>query len=319
MSGFHQPVLLNEVIKYLAVKKNGKYIDATVGGGGHAQAICNLGGQILGLDCDPEALDSAREYLSSFAPQNGASEGLKSTACPPRQNFGENLGGVNASWRLLSGNFKDLAKIAAEAGWVKVDGILFDLGVSSHQLESLERGFSFHSEAPLDMRMDPTLVVTAADLINGLTGKELEKLFWEMSEEYRFKRLARAIVEARRLKPIKTGQELVEIIIKAVGGRGKIHPATRVFQALRIVVNDELNNLRQALPQALSILNKDGRLVVISFHSGEDRIVKNLFKQMAVEGKLAIMTEKPIGPREEELKLNPRSRSAKLRAAEKLL
>jgi len=303
ISEFHQPVLLNEVIKYLAVKRDGKYIDATVGGGGHSKAICQLGGQILGLDCDPEALNSAREYLT--------------TACPPRQNFEENLGGVNASWRLLSGNFKDLAKIAAEAGWVKVDGILFDLGVSSHQLESLERGFSFRSEAPLDMRMDPTLTVTAADLINGLTGKELEKLFWEMSEEHRFKRLARAIVEARRLKPIKTGRELVEIIIKAVGGRGKIHPATRVFQALRIVVNDELNNLRQALPQALSILSKDGRLVVISFHSGEDRIVKNFFKQMAVEGKLAIMTEKPIGPTLEEQKLNPRSRSAKLRAAKR--
>jgi len=314
MSRFHQPVLLNEVIKYLAVKKNGKYIDATVGGGGHSKAICQLGGQILGLDCDPEALNSAREYLSSFALQNGASEGLKSTACPSRSVY---MNVTNASWRLLSGNFKDLAKIVAEAGWVKVDGILFDLGVSSHQLESLERGFSFRSEAPLDMRMDPTLTVTAADLINGLTGKELEKLFWEMSEEYRFKRLARAIVEARRLKPIKTGQELVEIIIKAVGDRGKIHPATRVFQALRIVVNDELNNLRQALPQALSILSKDGRLVVISFHSGEDRIVKKFFKQMTDERKLEIITKKPIGPTLEEQKLNPRSRSAKLRAAKR--
>jgi len=300
MSNFHQPVLLNEVIKYLAVKRDGKYIDATVGGGGHAQAVCNLGGQILGLDCDPEALNSAREYLT--------------TACPPHSC---KLNVVNASWRLVSGNFKDLAKIAAEAGWVKVDGVLFDLGVSSHQLESLERGFSFHSEAPLDMRMDPTLTVTAADLINGLTGRELEKLFWEMSEEIHFKRLARAIVEARRLRPIKTGRELVEIIIKAVGGRGKIHPATRVFQALRIVVNDELNNLRQALPQALSILSKDGRLVVISFHSGEDRIVKKFFKQMADGGKLIIMTEKPIGPTLEEQKLNPRSRSAKLRAAKR--
>ena len=297
MVKFHEPVLLNEVIKYLAVKKNGKYIDATVGGGGHSKAICQLGGQILGLDCDPEALNSAREYLT--------------TACPPHSC---KLNVVNASWRLLSGNFKDLAKIAAEAGWVKVDGILFDLGVSSHQLESLERGFSFRSEAPLDMRMDPTLTVTAADLINGLTGKELEKLFWEMSEEYRFKRLARAIVEARRLKPIKTCQELVEIIIKAVGGRGKIHPATRVFQALRIVVNDELNNLRQVLPQALSILNKDGRLVVISFHSLEDRLVKLALK----DKRLRVITKKPVLATITQVRFNRRARSAKLRIAEKL-
>lgn len=302
MAEFHKPVLLNEVIQYLAVKKDGKYIDATVGGGGHAKEVCQLGGQLLGIDFDPEALNSAREYLT--------------TACPsPTQGRGS-----NASWRLVSGNFKDLKQVALASDFTKVDGILFDLGVSSHQLTSPERGFSFQSEALLDMRMDPTLSVTAADLINGLTQKELEKLFWEMSEEFYFKRLAKAIIEARRLKPIKTARELSEIIIKVLGRwKGKIHPATKVFQALRIVVNDELNNLRQALPQTLELLNDGGRLVIISFHSGEDRIVKRFFKEMEKEDKLKILTEKPIGAKEEELKLNPRSRSAKLRAAERTI
>jgi len=303
MVKFHEPVLLNEVIKYLAVKKNGKYIDATVGGGGHSKAICQLGGQILGLDCDPEALNSAREYLT--------------TACPPHSC---KLNVVNASWRLLSGNFKDLAKIAAEAGWVKVDGILFDLGVSSHQLESLERGFSFRSEAPLDMRMDPSLEVTAADLVNGLNKGELAELFWKLGEERYARRVAEAICRRREKALITTCNQLAEIILKARPPRGRFdrtHPATRVFQALRIAVNDELNNLRQALPQTLELLGNGGRLVIISFHSGEDRIVKKFFNQMADERKLEIMTKKPIGPTLEEQKLNPRSRSAKLRAAKR--
>jgi len=300
MVKFHEPVLLNEVIKYLAVKKDGKYIDATVGGGGHAKEVCQFKGQLLGLDVDPEALNSAREYLT--------------TACPvPMLSRGS-----NASWRLVSGNFKDLKQIALNNDFAKVDGILFDLGVSSHQLESPERGFSFQSEAPLDMRMDPNLAVTAQDLVNGLTQKELEKLFWGMSQEYHFKRLAKAIVESRRLKPIKTGRELSEIIIKAIGrGKSKIHPATKVFQALRMIVNDEMNNLRQALPQALELLNDSGRLVIISFHSGEDRIAKQFFKNGEEQSRLKILTAKPIGPTLEEIKQNPRSRSAKLRAAEK--
>lgn len=292
MSEFHKPVLLNEVIKYLAIKKKGKYIDATVGGGGHAKAVCQLGGKLLGLDCDPEALNSARGYLS--------------TACP-------------ASWRLLSGNFKDLARIAAEAGWGKVDGILFDLGISSHQLESPKRGFSFRFNAPLDMRMDPGLAVTAADLINGLNKGELEKLFLKLGEEKQARLFAEAIVNARRLEPIKTCQELADLIGRTSGRRqAKIHPATRVFQALRMAVNDELNSLRQALPQTLELLKDKGRLIVISFHSGEDRIVKQFFKEMESEGKLKILTAKPIIPTAEELKINPRSRSAKFRAAEKI-
>jgi 16S rRNA (cytosine1402-N4)-methyltransferase len=300
MKEFHQPVLLKETIEYLAVRKEGKYIDATVGGGGHSALICQLGGKVLGLDCDPEALDSARKYLS--------------TACPA-----PTLGrGLNTSWRLVSGNFKDLKQIALANDFAQVDGIFFDLGVSSYQLGKPKRGFSFNSQEPLDMRMDPSLTLTAQDLINGLGKRELEKLFWELGGEIQSRRLARFIVEARKKRPIKTCQELSEIIVKAIGNRrGKIHPATKVFQALRIAVNDELNNLRQALPQAVELLGHEGRLVVISFHSGEDRIVKQFFKKMEGLKKLKILTKKPITPSEEEKKNNPRSRSAKLRAAEK--
>ncbi len=302
MSEFHQPVLLNEVIQYLAVKKRGKYIDATVGGGGHAKEILKHGGQLLGIDCDPEALSSAREYLS--------------TACPVSR-INRN---ANTPWRLALGNFKDLKKIALAFDFNEVEGILFDLGISSHQLTTPSRGFSFNSEALLDMRMDPNLTVTAADLVNGLTKRELEKLFTVFGQEYFARKIARAIVENRQKKPIKTCNELAEIILKVRGKSGRFdrtHPATRVFQALRIAVNDELNNLRQALPQALEILKSKGRLVVISFHSGEDRIVKHFLREMELQDRLTILTKKPIRPSEKEKKENPRSRSAKLRAAEK--
>jgi len=230
---------------------------------------------------------------------------LSSTACP-------------ASWRLVKGNFKDLARIARENDFVPVDGVLLDLGVSFYQLKTPERGFSFNLEGPLDMRMDPDLKVNAADLINGLNKGELEELFWKLGEERSARRLAEAIVEDRRLKPISTCQQLVEIILKVKPRRGKIHPATQVFQALRMVVNDELNNLKEALPGALEILKTGGRLAVISFHSGEDRIVKYFFKEKAEEGKLKIITKKPIKPNWEEIKENPRSRSAKLRIGEKI-
>ncbi len=300
MNSFHQPVLLKETVEALKVKKEGRYLDGTVGGGGHAQAILKLGGQILGIDYDPEALTSARQYLT--------------TACPFPIKSRES----NAAWRLVRGNFKGLASIAQENDFVPVDGVLLDLGVSLYQLKTPERGFSFNLEGPLDMRMDPHLKVTAADLINGLGKKELEKLFAKLGEEKMAKRLAQTIVEARRLKLILTSSQLVEIILKVKSRRGKTHPATQVFQALRMAVNDELNNLKEALPEALSILKSKGRLAVISFHSGEDRIVKYFLKEKAEEGKLKIITKKPIKPSWEEIKENPRSRSAKLRVAEKI-
>lgn len=302
MSEFHQPVLLNEAIEYLAIKKGSKYIDATVGGGGHAQAILKLEGKILGLDCDPEAIARAREYLS--------------TACPVPTICRND----NASWRLARGNFKDLSKIAKRAGFTQVDGVLFDLGVSSYQLETPQRGFSFSSGVALDMRMDPDLEVTAADLINGLTKNELEKLFSKISQEHYSRRIAEAICRARRIKPIETCNELAEIIVKARPKRERFdrtHPATRCFQALRIAVNDELNNLKKALPQAVNLLKPKGRLVLISFHSGEDRIVKQFLRESEKKGKIRIITKKPIRPTQREVKRNPQSRSAKLRVGER--
>lgn len=300
---FHLPALLNEVVGFLNIKKSGKYIDATVGGGGDAQAILKLEGEVLGIDCDPEAIKSAGEYLSF--------------ACPPRSVY---MNVANTSWRLVRGNFKDLRKIALANDFGKVDGILFDLGISSHQLETPERGFSFNLAGPLDMRMDPDLEVTAADLVNGLNKGELKELFSKLGQEHHAGRIAEAICRARGKAPIKTCNQLAEIIIKTWPKKGKfarIHPATRVFQALRIAVNDELNNLRQTLPQAVEILNPGGRLVVISFHSGEDRIVKQFLKDRQKDGEVQILTKKPVRPTKQEIEQNPRSRSAKLRAAEK--
>ena len=218
---------------------------------------------------------------------------------------------------LVRGNFAHLQEIAQECGFDQVAGILFDLGVSTHQLLTQERGFSFTSDALLDMRMDPDLGVAAADLVNGLRKEELYELFHKLGEERFAWRIARVIVRARSLRPIRTGKELAGVIAGAKPKRkrfGRIHPATRCFQALRIAVNDELNNLKAALPQAVNLLKPGGRLVVISFHSLEDRIVKNFLKG---ESALKILTKKPIKPSEEEVEINPRSRSAKMRVGEK--
>ncbi|HUS59870.1 MAG TPA: 16S rRNA (cytosine(1402)-N(4))-methyltransferase RsmH [Nevskiaceae bacterium] len=293
MARFHKPVLLKEIINYLKVIRGEKYIDATIGGGGHAQQILSLGGKILGIDCDPEAIKAAGRCLP--------------TACP-------------TSWRLVQGNFVHLKKIAEKNKYTGVAGILFDLGVSTYQLETPKRGFSFKLEGPLDMRMDPSLSVTAADLVNGLNKGELDELFSKLGQEHYSRRIAEAICRARRLKPIKASNELAEIIAKVRSKRGfiRLHPATRCFQALRIAVNDELNNLKNALPQALDLLKLGGRLVVISFHSGEDRIVKQFFRKKDEAGELRILTKKPVRPTQEEVGKNPRSRSAKLRAGEKI-
>lgn len=298
MNRVHIPVLKTEVINFLAVKPDKKYIDTTVGGGGHAEAILKEGGEILGLDLDPKALEIAEKHLVS--------------ACPADR----------CRWRLAHGNFAELKKIAQDEGFYPVSGILFDLGVSSIQLEEKNRGFSFKGEMPLDMRMDPsTQKVTAKDLINGLNEGELYELFTKLGEEHRAWYLARAICRARRIKPIQTGQELAQIILEALPPgvkHGRRHPATKAFQALRIAVNGELNSLQEALPQAVEVLEKKGRLAVISFHSLEDRIVKNFFKEQEGEGRMIVLTKKPIVPNWQERKENPRSRSAKLRVAEKL-
>ncbi|MGB9637359.1 MAG: 16S rRNA (cytosine(1402)-N(4))-methyltransferase RsmH, partial [Microgenomates group bacterium] len=236
--------------------------------------------------------------------------------------------------RLVQANFKEIESLARENGFDQVDGILFDLGVSSHQLETPKRGFSFNQEGLLDMRMSPELSVTAKDLVNVLNEGELAELFWKFGEEKYSRRYAKAIVHARKTKPILTGNQLAQIILQEAPKRGRFdrtpachrlaakqlagrHPATRVFQALRIAVNDELNCLRIALPQALRLLGSGGRLVVLSFHSLEDRIVKKFFLEEEKKGVLKIINRKPLIPTKEEVEFNPRSRSAKLRAAEK--
>jgi 16S rRNA (cytosine1402-N4)-methyltransferase len=296
----HVPVLLSEVIAGLAPRPGGRYLDGTVGGGGHAAAILAASipdGLLVGLDADPAALAAAGERLAAF---------------------GERA-------RLMHGNFRDMAQLANAAGVERLDGILLDLGVSSHQLDAPERGFSFLADAPLDMRMDPTAEDTAADLVDQLPESELADMIYRYGEERGSRRIARAIVEARRKQKIATTNALAAIVERAMGGRrGKIHPATRTFQALRIAVNRELESLDEALPQAVELLVPGGRLAVIAFHSLEDRIVKQFFRAESGYGgadttaRLRIITKKPIEAREEETRSNPRARSAKLRIAERI-
>jgi 16S rRNA (cytosine1402-N4)-methyltransferase len=296
----HIPVLPAEVIAGLAPRSGGRYIDGTLGGGGHAEAILEAsapGGRLLGIDADPAALAAGAVRLAPF--------------------------GERAV--LTHGNFRDLTRLARANGFEPADGILLDLGVSSHQLDTPERGFSFMADAPLDMRMDPTSGETAADLVDELPEGELADLIYRYGEERGSRRIARAIVAARRSGRIATTGALAEIVARALGGRhGKIHPATRTFQALRIAVNHELESLEAALPQATELLAPGGRLAVIAFHSLEDRIVKQFFRAESGYGgatgpsRLRIITKKPIEAGSDEARANPRARSAKLRIAEKL-
>jgi 16S rRNA (cytosine1402-N4)-methyltransferase len=307
---FHQPVLLKEVIKFLRVKPGQVFIDATIGGGGHSQEIVRSGGLVIGIDQDPEALVWAQEKLRSACP----------TPLYPEQRevINQASGFTNRPYQLLAGNFANLKEIAQKLKIKTVNGIIFDLGASLYQLTRKERGFSFESDS-LDMRMSPELKVTAADLIAALSENELYQIFTKFSQERHARAIARAIVRTRKITPITSGKKLARIIEEISGFRkkGKIHPATKVFQALRIAVNDELNNLKKALPQAEELLATEGKLAIISFHEGEDRIVKKFFHQQNQKEKLAIITKKPVVPTTEEIKLNPRARSAKLRIAKK--
>ena len=284
---YHTPVLLQEIIDYLDPASGKKFIDATVGGGGHTLELVKRGGEVLGIDRDPEAIN----YLKNQLP-------------------------INDKLVLAQGNFSNIQEIASHEGFRGVDGILFDLGVSSHQLENAKRGFSFQLEGPLDMRMDPNLAIKAYDIVNNFEKRRLNEIFETYGQEKFSWRIAGAICSARQIKPIQTTSELTQIIEEAVPGkRGKIAKATRSFQALRIVVNSELLNLEQALPQTVDLLKIGGRLAIISFHSLEDAIVKRFFKQ---EKRLKVLTKKPIGPKIFEIVKNPRSRSAKLRIAERV-
>jgi 16S rRNA (cytosine1402-N4)-methyltransferase len=295
----HTPVLLAEVLAGLRPQSGGCYIDGTLGGGGHAAAILEASapaGTLLGIDADPAALAAAGARLAPF--------------------------GARAA--LVHGNVRDLAQLADRAGFTAISGLLLDLGVSSHQLDTPARGFSFLVDAPLDMRLDPTSGETAAELVNQTPEAELADLIYRYGEERGSRKIARLIVEARRRQPISTTGQLATIIARAIGGRhGKIHPATRTFQALRIAVNRELESLEMALAQAVELLAPGGRLAVIAFHSLEDRIVKHFFRAESGYGgadgptRLRIITKKPLIAEAQELRDNPRARSAKLRIAEK--
>ncbi|NJC96407.1 MAG: 16S rRNA (cytosine(1402)-N(4))-methyltransferase [Anaerolineales bacterium] len=302
----HQPVLYKEIIHALQPRRGGRYVDGTLGAGGHARGIleaCAPDGQLLGLDVDPQALAIARKTL---APYEGRIH-------------------------LAQASYASLAAQLDQLGWDEVDGIVLDLGASSMQFDTPERGFSFMQDAPLDMRFGPGIPQTAADLVNKLPERELADLIYQYGEERDSRRIARAIVKAR---PLHTTRELVGVIEAISPRRGdRVHPATRTFQALRIAVNDELSSIETVLPQAVAGLRSGGRLAVISFHSLEDRIVKEFFRSQSrdlinppyeriyEEERKATLKEvnrKPITPSEEEIRNNPRARSAKLRIAEKM-
>jgi len=302
---FHTPVLLKEAIEFLSLKPGGIYVDATLGGGGHSESILktlNGKGKLTGIDQDEEAINEARLRLSGRI-------------------------------ELVQDNFSNIKNILKGK---KINGILFDLGVSSHQIDSPDRGFSLRVDGPLDMRMDKTLKMSAADIVNSWSIEDIAKIIKEYGEEKFAKKIARSIESARKRKKISTTLELVEIInqsLKPFPPKVKMDGTTRTFQALRITVNDELNKLKKALVDSIDALDKGGRIVVISYHSLEDRIVKTIFRDAekkcvcppkvpvctcAHEQKLKILTKKPVVPAEEEVTKNPRARSAKLRAAERI-
>jgi 16S rRNA (cytosine1402-N4)-methyltransferase len=298
----HVPVLLKEAIDFLAIKRGGTYIDATVGLGGHSFEIAKrLGapGHLIGLDKDPAALAIARERL-----------------VVGRSSL---VGGEAADWPQITLLHRSFADLANDGRRTAYDGILADIGVSSLQLNNAARGFSFQAEGPLDMRMNPQAERTAEQVVNQVDEVTLANLIYEFGEERRSRRIARAIVRSR---PIRSTVQLADVISAAARPMNqavrRIHPATRTFQALRIFVNDELKDLQALLSAAPRLLKPGGRLVIISFHSLEDRIVKDALREGVKQGHYELLTKKPVTASEEEVDRNPRSRSAKLRAAERV-
>ena len=302
----HQPALLQETVAYLAVKSGGVYVDATVGEGGHAQAILQAaapGGRLLGIDLDPQVVGRARQRLRHF----------------------------QGSSVLVRGNYIQMEELAGPLGFSQTDGVLMDLGMSSFQVDTHGRGFSLQREGPLDMRYNPDMGDSASHVLNSYSHEELADIFSQFGEEPRARSIAQAVVEHR---PLNTTLELANLVTKTLGGRKKgIHPATRAFQALRIFVNDELENIKKGLKAATSMLRPGGHLVVISYHSLEDRIVKNFLAQesrgcicpptiplcaCSHTATVKTLTRKVVTPTKEEVSRNPRSRSARLRAAERL-
>ena len=306
----HRPVLLQETLKFLAPERGGLFIDCTVGLGGHSEAILESSNEtrVIGMDLDSAALDYSRQRLA---------------------RFGERF-------RAFQANFRAIAEVLRQASERDPSGILVDLGVSSLQFDSPERGFSFRFDAPLDMRMDPTHGPTAADLLQQLPESEIARIIFEFGEERHSRRIARRIVESREQgKPITTTTELADLVRRAAGGhkRNQIHPATRTFQALRIAVNQELEGLGSFVESAVDLLKHEGRFVGISFHSLEDRILKSELRRLSGQCQcpprlpvcacgarevVEVLTRRPVTPGRSEVDENPRARSAKLRAARKL-
>lgn len=298
----HIPVLLKEVIEAIKVKPGGQYIDCTLGGGGHSAAILEQGGYVLGIDIDPQAIDLARERLHPY--------GKKAI--------------------LINDNYDNLEEICNRTGFRRTGGVLFDLGMSSLQLDDAKRGFSFQHEAPLTMCYNPSQEITAATIVNTFPQKEIADIIKRYGEDRRGNEIARSIVAKR---PLNTTLELAAVVAKAVGTHGRIHPATKTFQALRIAVNHELERLKMALKQVLNILEVGGRIVVISYHSLEDRLVKDFFRMESQNclcprqtpvcicnhhATLKLITKRVVTPTRTEVLANPRSRSAKMRAAERI-
>jgi 16S rRNA (cytosine1402-N4)-methyltransferase len=284
--------MLREVIHYLDPKPGKRYLDATLGYAGHTLALLKSGAEVVGIDRDEDLLAIATERIT-------------------KAGFAKQFTAVHTS-------FANALDLQGQALQGKYDGILFDLGVSSYQLDTPERGFSFRYDAPLDMRMDKNLSVTAADLVNGLGKNELIELFTTLGEDGNAKRIVSEICRVRLVHKIESTQQLADLIISVVGRPRGIHPATKVFQALRMAVNGERGELKAALPSALSRLKEGGVIATIAFHSLEDRIVKTWMNDSESAGQIEILTDKPMEPSSEEIARNPRSRSAKLRVCRRL-
>jgi 16S rRNA (cytosine1402-N4)-methyltransferase len=292
----HIPVLVEEVMTLLRLVPHGNYVDGTLGGGGHASEILKQSapdGIIVGIEWDEEAIAEARKNLASY---------------------GDRV-------KIFRENFVNLPDVLRAMQMEAVDGIFLDLGFSSLQIEKAERGFSLKEEGPLDMRMDQRIERTASDLVNHLSPQELEKILFDYGEERWAKRIARAIVQERERSPIETTQMLRKIVLRAIPKRfhhRRIDPATKTFQALRITVNEELENLKRILETGWKSVKKGGRICIISFHSLEDRLVKEAFRAQERKRLIRIVTKRPVVPSEEERERNPRSRSAKFRCAERV-
>lgn len=284
----HVPVLRNEVLDYLQVQSGKKYIDGTAGGGGHTAEIVKQGGLVLCIDQDQEAIEHLQNKFKD-----------------------------EQRVRIVKGNFSDIAKLAHLQDFQNCSGILFDLGMSSFQIDASSRGFSFLKDQPLDMRMNIDTELTAHEIVNRWHQEDLEEIFLKYGEEENARQIAEAIVLQRKEKKFETTKELVDLLIKIGRGNTKIHPATRVFQALRIAVNMELDVLKIGIMDAIELLEPRGRLVILSFHSLEDRIVKNMFREMEKEGHGVVLNKKPITASMQETETNRRSRSAKMRVFEK--